>query len=85
MLENIKWNVSQPCACVTRKANCILGYVRMSAAIRSKEVIPPQYSPLVRPHVEGVLGPVPGSPAQETGESPVKSHEDDCRSGESLL
>lgn len=79
----MKWNVSQPCACVTRKANCILGYVGMSAAIRSREVIPPQYSPLVRPR--GVLGPVPGSLAQETGESPVKAHEDDCRSGESLL
>lgn len=38
-----KWNQSQPCAHVTREADCVLGWVSMSAAIRSREVVPSPY------------------------------------------
>ncbi|KAK4825512.1 hypothetical protein QYF61_000025 [Mycteria americana] len=52
VLVDTKWNRSQHWDLAAKVANGIVSCIRQSTASRSREVIPPIYSALLRPHLE---------------------------------
>jgi len=55
ILVNEKLKVSHQCALAAQNANHILGCLKGSVVSRSREVILPLYSTLVRPHLESYV------------------------------
>lgn len=76
ILENTKLNMTQQCAPVARKANGLLDCVRRIVARSVEGGDPSSRSVLVRPPIP-VLGPILGSPVQETREIAKKACGDD--------
>ena len=52
VLVGSRTTMNQHCALVVKKTNDILGCIRRGVVSRSREVLLPLYSPLMRPHMK---------------------------------
>jgi len=86
VLMDEKLDITRQCVVAAQKANCILGCIQTSVASRSREVILPLYSSLVRLHLESC---VQEPSAQErhgaVGAGPEEGHKNDQTDGAPLL
>ncbi|GAB0185549.1 hypothetical protein GRJ2_001020200 [Grus japonensis] len=89
VLIDEKLNISRQCALAAQKANRVLGCInKRGMTSRSREVILPLYSALVRPHLEYCVqlwGPQYRRDMELLEQSPEKGQEADQRAGAPLL
>ncbi|GAB0195117.1 mitochondrial enolase superfamily member 1 [Grus japonensis] len=88
VLTDEKLNMSRQCALAAQKANHVLGCIKRGVASRSREVILPLYSALVRPCLEYCIqlwGPQYRRDIELLEASPEEGHEADWRAGAPLL
>jgi len=79
VLVNDELTMSQQCALVAKKTNGILGCIKKSVTCRSREVLLPHYTAVVRTHLQyGVQFWAPHfKKGEKILESPVEGYEED--------
>jgi len=85
VLVDKKLDMSQQCALAAQKANRILGCMKSSVACRSREMILPLYSALVRLNLESCIQLTEQEGHGAVGAGPEEGYKNDPRAGAPLL